>query len=120
MADSDATDPDLISLRKSRAQYQSAATRIKNRLQTMLKDEDPATLDLNNLAEKYESIDTTERRGNRTHDSIAVEETDESKQEADQDARDLFQESISKAKILCKCSSQHVAMPMRWTSTWAA
>ena len=98
MADSDATEPDLISLQKSRAQYQSAATRIKNHLQTLLNDEDPSTLDYWSVS----NPETTERRGNRTHDSIATDETDEGKQESDEEAREVFRESIRAAKTLGK------------------
>ena len=102
MTDSDATELDLISLRKSRSRYQSAATRAKNRLQTMLNDEDPSTLDIDGLMERLNSVETTECQGNRTHDSIAAEETEEEKQEADEEARETFRDSIIVAKTLVK------------------
>ena len=102
MADSDNGEMDLAALRKSRSRFQSAATHSRNKLQTTLDEEDPLSLDSHQLDEHFAALETTFQRGNRVHDSIALEETDEARQEADLVAKELFQDIIWKAKTLCK------------------
>ena len=102
MADSDNGEMDLAALRKSRSRFQSAATRSRNKLQTTLDEEDPLSLDSHQLVERFAALETTFQRGNRVHDSIALEETDEARQEADLVAKELFHDIIWKAKMLCK------------------
>ena len=101
MTDSEVT-VDLDALRKSRAAFASVVTRSLRRFQKMLKEEDPSTLDLDVLAERFKSLETTERRGLRTHDDICEEEMDEEQLIKDEDARDTFNDSILAAKALLK------------------
>ena len=58
MSDSEAT-VDLEALRKSRASYLSVATRSRRKFQKMLNEEAPATLDLEGLADRLASLETT-------------------------------------------------------------
>ena len=101
MSDSEAT-VDLEALRKSRASYLSVATRSRRKFQKMLTEEVPATLDLEGLADHLTSLETAERRGLRTHDSICDEEQDPGQLDKDEEARDSFVEDVLAAKSLLK------------------
>ena len=102
MADSDHGEVDLATLRKNRARHQATVLKIKNHLQSMLDEDDLASLDPYQLEDIYTSIDTSLRRCIRTNDSLVKEETDDSRQEEDETAWDLFQGVVSKSKSLCK------------------
>ena len=103
MTESDSTEVDFDSLRKSRPSYQSAVTRAKHSLQRIMDEEDPSTLDLDGLKERLESLETTERRGMRTHASICSDDREEGELlDKDEEARDTFTDSILAVKALAK------------------
>lgn len=93
---------DLNALRKSRGPFMSVITRSHRRSQKMLDEEAPATLDLDGLNDRLTSLETTELKGLRTHDSICDGETDEDQLEIDEEARENFRDKILSAKALIK------------------
>ena len=102
MAESDTNEVDLVALRKDRSRHQATIRRLKNRLQSMLDEDDHASLDLYQLEDLAASIDTSLRRCNRSHDTLVQEETDEALQEEDETSWDLFQTDVIKTRSLCK------------------
>ena len=102
MADSDTTGEVLSSRRRSRDSYQSEAAEVRARLQTMLEEENPDSLDMVDLSETLEDLDTTSRLGSEDIFTLQREETDEDLKEADKGAKKLFKSTIHKAKSLGK------------------
>ena len=92
---------DIESLRSSRSSYAGVITRSFRHYQRMAED-DPATFDLDMLAERLISLDTTERRCNRVQDAICEEEKDPRKQEKDVDVGDTFNENVEATRSLLK------------------
>ena len=102
MTDVEETEVDLVAQRKGRAKQQRQAIRLRNKLQIMLDEEDPATLSLHKLQEKETEVETVIRRGNRCNDLLVDEETDEHLLEEDETAWDLFQTTTDLATRLCQ------------------
>ena len=103
MAESEVGDVlDLPALRKQRSRFQSAATRMKNKLQALIHENDPSKLDMDGLSEKLTSIELTQTKGNTVFESLLEQEEDEELLRADEDYKDTFVDSICLVKKMCK------------------
>ena len=102
MADTETQEVDPVALRKDRTRHQVTIKRLNTRLQSMLDDDDLASLDLYQLDDWASSIDTSLRRCNKSHDTLVKEETDEALLVEDEKAWDLFQTLVIKTRSLCK------------------
>ena len=96
------TEVDLAAQRKSRDVQQRQAVRLKKKLQTMLDEEDPATLDLHELQGQETCIETALRRATRCNDLLVENETDDTLIEEDEIAWDRFLVVLNKARRLCQ------------------
>ena len=67
-----------------------------------MEGEDPATFDLNTLAERLTSLEATERRCYRAHETICEEETDPQKLEKDEEVGDTFNDNVEATRSLLK------------------
>ena len=92
---------DIESLWSSRSSYLGVVTRSLRRYERM-KEDDAATYDLDMLAERLVSLETTERWYNRAHDTICEEETDPSRLEKEEEISDSFSDKVSATRSLLK------------------
>ena len=110
---------DLPALRKQRSRFQSAATRMKNKLQALIHENDPSKLDMDGLSEKLTSIELTQTKGNTVFESLLEQEEDEELLRADEDYKDTFVDSICLVKKMCKrlMAANEAWMLEAWLST---
>ena len=102
MTDKETMEADPVALRKDRARHQANVRKLKNRIQSMLDEDDLASVDLYQLDDWASSMDTSLRRCNKSHDTLIQEETDEALMEEDETAWDLFYTSVIQTRSLCK------------------
>ena len=88
--------------RKLLTVQQKAAGKLKKRLQRMMDSEDPATLDLNKLQERDALVISIVRKGTECNDILVEAETDETLQDEDEAAWDLFTDTIDMARKICQ------------------
>ena len=100
MLDAETIDT-IDSQRASRSSFMGVVTRTLNRLKAM-RDDDSASFDIDNLADRLNSLKTTERRCNRAMDAISDEEVDEEKAGRDEAIRDKFASNVNTARALLK------------------
>ena len=92
---------DPVVLRKDRSRHPATLRRLKIRLQSILDEGNYVSLDLYQLDDWANSIDTALRRCNRADDTLVKEETDEALQDEDIIAWDLFHTIVVETSI-CK------------------
>ena len=102
MADPDQAEESLLAQRKGRARHHVALTKQRNRLQKMLDDEDPLSLDLCQLKDSNEALNTIESRCFRCNEALITGETDDDLIEADDTAWEEFHEVLCRAKTICQ------------------
>ena len=100
MSDSEATELNLDQYRKKRSHHQGAITRVKHRIQVVWDKDSPDEIYEGAIAERLKQLDEYVERGMRTHDYICAKVTNEEALVADEDARDLYIENVSKVRAL--------------------
>ena len=93
------SDAEIDALRHSRSSFGGVATRSIRRNEELL-TEDPATYDLKALADRLTSLEGTEKRCLAAQETILNEETDQAKLIKDEEAGDVFENSIRAVKSL--------------------
>ena len=102
------TDPDqeeeidLIATRRARGRHQASVLKIRDKLQTMLDEDNPASLDTSQLEDTKSSIETFFIIGFKLNEKLARDEEDADRIEEDERDWDLFQNLITTAKGLCR------------------